>query len=175
MKCTAILSHSYLHECFTIKEDSLYWKERPSSHFKTKRAKSIFNKKFANKKAGCLRKDGYLCVIISGRRHLSHRVIWVMTYGFNPEFIDHINGDRSDNRIENLNAVSQKENNRNASMRKDNASGVVGVSWYSRYGKWLVRISNRHVGYYDDFFSACCARKSKENQLGYHQNHGKRS
>lgn len=47
--------------------------------------------------------------------------------------------------------------------RCDNTTGIAGVGWCNTFKKWYVRIGNKRLGYYKDFFEACCARKSKEN------------
>lgn len=69
----------------------------------------------------------------------SGRVVWILHNGYLPKnlVIDHVDGDTTNNRIENLRAISQSENNRNASIRKDNASGIPGVSfsYCSKTGK----------------------------------------
>jgi hypothetical protein len=173
MKCKTKLCKKYLKECFYFLGEHLYWKKRPLHHFKNARSQKSFNSNFSNKRAGSVRSDGYLCVVLDGKRHLVHRVVWVIKKGFNPEFIDHIDGDRLNNQISNLREVSKGQNNQNSSIRTDNKSGIVGVSWYKNYSKWLVKISNTHIGYFDCFFLACCARKSAESKLGYHSNHGK--
>ena len=56
--------------------------------------------------AGCLCKDGYVTIGVNSHNYKAHRLAWVMVYGDYPDgeqpFIDHINGKRGDNRIENL-------------------------------------------------------------------------
>lgn len=60
----------------------------------------------SGKAAGCRRSDGYLVVRIDRRLYLSHRLVWMCAHGEWPtDHIDHINGDRSDNRIDNLRDV----------------------------------------------------------------------
>lgn len=90
--------------------------------------------------------------------------------------IDHINHDKTDNRIENLRQVTHSENHKNRKYRK-NTSGCTGVNIYKRTGKWIVTIAiegvGTNLGYYSDFFEACCVRKSAEVQHGYHLNHGR--
>lgn len=69
---------------------------------------------------------GYSKLRVDGRYVYAHRVIWKMHHGDDPHQIDHINGDRCDNRIENLRAASVGENNR-ASRRNTSATGFKGV------------------------------------------------
>lgn len=71
----------------------------------------------------------------------AHRIIWEMFNGAIPEGkeIDHINGVKSDNRIENLRLCDRHINCKNAAKRRDNSSGVTGVS-KTYNGKWVVQI-----------------------------------
>lgn len=80
-------------------------------------------------KAGCLGAKGYIQISLGDRRYLSHRLVWLYTSGVFPEEqIDHIDGDRSNNRLENLREVPCSVNLRNQKMRPKNTSGITGVS-----------------------------------------------
>ncbi len=73
---------------------------------------------------------GYNRIMIDGKSYRSHRLAWLDVYGsFPPDMIDHINGIRDDNRIENLRAVSNQENSRNVNKSTNNTSGYLGVCW----------------------------------------------
>lgn len=89
--------------------------------------------------------------------------------------IDHINHDRSDNRIQNLRMVTKISNGRNLTKKINNTSGVTGVSWYKSRGKWRVQImvdrKSMHIGYFSDFESAVAARISANERYGFHKNH----
>lgn len=95
---------------------------------------------------------GYHRVCIDSERYQAHRVAWLYHYGEWPEkFIDHINGDRADNRIENLRQASAQMNLENLrSPQKNSSSGLLGVHWSKQDGKWRAEIgSNRkkiHLG-----------------------------
>lgn len=73
---------------------------------------------------------------------LMHRFIWENFKGPIPEnyVIDHINGNTLDNRLENLQCITQKENTRKQRKKKNNTSGYRGVSFSQRTNKWLARI-----------------------------------
>ncbi|MCK1783382.1 HNH endonuclease [Pseudomonas sp. TNT11] len=125
--------------------------------------------------AGSPNMDGYLRVKINNVLFRVHRVIWLITFGEWPKGqIDHINGIRDDNRIENLRDVTVQGNQRNQHIRTDNSSGVPGVRLEN--GKWRVRIKidGKYicVGRFQNFDSAVAARKDAEAIYGFHPNHG---
>lgn len=85
--------------------------------------------------------NGYKTGYVMGRAFRSHRVVWAMTYGRWPEnHIDHVNGDKTDNRIENLRDITNEENTRNARYVRSGRSIVPGVQWVPRLNKWQARI-----------------------------------
>ena len=92
-------------------------------------------------RAGYLRADGRRSIRIAGKQILEHRAVFLYHYGYLPKFIDHRNGDPCDNTIENLREATRSQNNHNAKLRKDNTSGVKGVSWNQRERKWKARLS----------------------------------
>ena len=129
---------------------------------------------------GSVSSSGHLVVYIFGRSYKLHRIIWVYLYGHAPKGqIDHINGDRADNRASNLREVSNLDNCRNQKIRKTNKSGVMGVCWHKRRCKWQSNIMNNdgefeYLGIFTSMFEAICARKSAEIKYGYHTNHGRK-
>lgn len=88
--------------------------------------------------------NDYWQVRIDGNLYQAHRLLWVYYYGTVPNrFIDHINGDRQDNRICNLRDVSDEANAQNIrAPKKGNQSGVLGVVKY--FNKWAAYID--HMG-----------------------------
>lgn len=89
---------------------------------------------------GSPNKAGYLRTCVAGKLYYNHRLIWFMVHGTWPELVDHINGNRADNRIENLRECSHTGNMRNMAMRKDSATGVKGVNWRPAKRKYRARI-----------------------------------
>ena len=127
--------------------------------------------------AGKIFGKGYVRVEIKGRAYLAHRLAFLYMTGKMPYNTDHINHIRHDNRWVNLREVTPSENQRNASKRKDNTSGITGVLRIKKTGKLQARIvinrKTKYLGTFDDFFEAVCTRKSAEVRYNFHENHGK--
>ena len=85
---------------------------------------------------------GYYRVCVDSRRYMAHRCAWLCVHGAWPEHdIDHINGDRGDNRIANLRDVPNQINRQNMrGPRSDNKSGLLGVHWHEGTQKWRARV-----------------------------------
>ncbi len=110
----------------------LSWKAAPS-----------FNTSRIGSEAGTLRPDGYREVRVNGRLCLTHRIAWAITAGSWPvAFLDHVNRDRSDNRLVNIREASASQNQSNKGVRKDSRSGVKGVTWHPALKKWRAIITH---------------------------------
>ena len=158
------------------KTGKMTWKNRPvfaskaqkNNHCK-KDVTRRFNQRYAGTPALQSKKgNGYLYGNILARNTLAHRAAWCIFYGAWPEsVIDHINGNRSDNRIENLRDVSCSENNQNR----------IRPPKYKHYGicrnmnkdKWVARIVHKgkllHLGTFDSEDDAANARIKAEKKL----------
>lgn len=98
--------------------------------------------------------------------------------GEDPNDIDHINGDPSDNRFVNLRNVSHQDNGRNMKLNKASTSGCPGVGFDKRRNVWCARIHlnyrNKFLGQFKSFDEAVAARRAAEVEFGFHENHGQR-
>mgnify|MGYP003145362455 CR=1 FL=1 len=123
------------------------WRERPVSMFRDGRRLraasecSRWNSRYSGSVAGTLKDTGYVEIGILGKLYPAHRLAWLMTYGrFPQKKIDHVNGERADNRIANLREADDFQNAANSRKRKDNTSGFKGVSFRKDLEKWQARI-----------------------------------
>jgi hypothetical protein len=160
----------------------LYWRERPVEMFegglRPEASCKAWNVRFAGKEAlTAVNASGYHNGGVFGKIYLAHRVAFAISFGYWPDQIDHINGDRKDNRICNLRDVPNRQNSVNSKLRHTNTSGVSGVSWVKRRKAWIARVSlygNRFfVGYSKSFEDAVKARKEAEQKYNYDPLHGK--
>lgn len=123
---------------------------------------------------------GYRKARISGRNFYAHRVAWFLFHGVAPKYeIDHINGNRADNRISNLRDVPAELNNRNKAKSKHASSGITGIYKADRPACWVPQVSvgNRSIslGATPCIGIAIRRRRAAEAELGFHKNHGRRS
>lgn len=106
--------------------------------------------------------NGYLRVVIHKQSYYLHRLAWLWMTGTWPQQqIDHINGDRADNRWCNLREATHAENCLNTKLRSNNTSGTKGVSWHKLARKWKAEIHmngvSRHIGVFADKGTATAA------------------
>ena len=155
-------SQDYLNSIFEYKNGKLYWKSKTSQRTKI------------GEVVGSLHKYGYLTVSIKYTEYKVHRLIWKMLTGTDPEFeIDHINHNRSDNRIENLRDT--KENHKNKSKYKTNTSGHSNINIDNRKRNKKYQVIFDAFKYFKSFSSleeAIQHRDEKYIEFGYHENHG---
>lgn len=160
----------------------LFWKERGPEHFTTKKISAEklagrWNAQFAGEVAGSPCGNRYLGLTIQYAQYLAHRIIWKMLFGRDPDNIDHVDGDRANNRLANLRGVSAQDNHRNKCTPVTNTSGIIGVYFDGKRNKWCAAITDSgravFIGRYDTLLDAAEARKNAEIRLGFHPNHGR--
>ena len=115
-------------------------------------------------------KQRHKVIRINNKIYGAHRLAWLYVYGKWPDgYVDHINGDPTDNRISNLRDSTQSQNLCNSKLPITNKTGVKGVSWDSERKQWFAKIHYQKrqyaLGRYDDFDIACEVVKKKRLEL----------
>jgi hypothetical protein len=153
------MTKDYLNQLFRYENGKLFWQIK------------IAKKTIIGEEVGSLTKGGYLSVVVNKKAYRLHRLIFLHQKGYLPKILDHINGIKTDNRIENLRPASFEQNTQNAKIRKDNTSGSKGVRWHKHAKKWAVRVkANKkifHFGYFKDFELADLVAQEARNK--YHK------
>jgi len=118
----------------------------------------------------------YIKITFKGVKYSAHHLAWALHYGVFPSLeIDHIDGNGCNNLISNLEEKTREENQKNKRLFSNNKSGIAGVRKVSDTKfRAEIRVDNisQHLLFTNDFFEACCARKSAERRFGFHENHG---
>ena len=164
-----MLTYDRANELFHYEPSSgkLFWKKRTNGNIpKDLEARSKDNR------------YGYLRVNIKGKIYMVHRVIMILS-GIEVGdglFVDHINHDRTDNRLENLRVVTKEQNTRNLSLYKKNKTGYPGVYQHETTKRYIahIRVNNKklHLGCFKTLEEAAAARAEAEIKYGFHPNHG---
>ncbi len=150
-------------DVFSYADGILYWRCRPREHFRTERGWRVFLSQRSGRIAGNNDGHGYIQVRMCKKLLQTHNIVWEMHNGTIPDgmLVDHANGIRTDNRIENLQLATRAENNRNSLLPIDNASGYKGVSLDKKSGRWKAQITvdyrNVFLGRFDSKISAALA------------------
>ena len=152
----------------------LFWLRRGPEWFASQASCKIWNLRFAEKEAftstTC---DGYKQGSILGQRYKAHWLIWALVNGpQGKSYVDHINGDRADNRLTNLRLATHAQNLWNRGPAKNNALQVKGVYQDKRRGTWNAEIAadkcrKRKTGF-PTMEAAVAARREMETEM-----HGK--
>lgn len=169
---------------FFYKDGDIFWKSRPRSDFRSDKSWKSTNANFAGKRAGAVvtsskSATSYRQVEVFGKAFKCHRVIWEMHNGGIEKgfYIDHIDGNGLNNKIENLRLVDALRQMHNLPRQKSNKSGIVGVCWHKSAKLWQARISFDGVRYDLGRFAsktdAIKARADAQIRFNYHENHGR--
>ena len=97
---------------------------------------------------------GYRRIKIDCRLYAAHRLAWLyQTRSWPPDMIDHIDGNKLNNRFRNLREATRSENNSNSKRPANNSSGFKGVSYRKQVGRWTAQITvnnkRSHIGYFN--------------------------
>ena len=173
-----------MRECIDYNPDTgeIRWKVRPLHHFYSPKVGEAWNRRLAGKHWIVNKYSGYRTSTISGVCLRGHRVAWLITHGEWPNgFLDHIDGDKTNNRLDNLRVVDPAESSKNKGKQVRNKSGINGVYLDLKGNKskpWRVYIGvngkNKFIGGYETKEQAKQARDQAEADYGYHTNHGQR-
>lgn len=158
-------SANELHEIFTYNDGKLYWKKKTAICVKI------------GTEAGLKHGKGYLIVPIKYKHYYVHRIIYAMHHNDVPYIIDHIDGNKANNKIENLRPATRQENARNCKKQKNNTSGEKNVFWHKNSKKWKVALSinNKltHIGTFSEFEDAKkAAYNARIRHHGVYAQHG---
>lgn len=134
------------------------------------------NQRYVGNEAGWIETKGYRAIMVAGKIYKAHRIAWLFLTGEWPALqIDHINGNKSDNRAVNLRLATSGENQRNRGKLRTNTSGFKGVHWIKRRRKYAASIRfdgcRKHLGYFDSPEDASRAYSTAAKQ--YHGNFAK--
>lgn len=157
------LTKEMANKLFTYKDGDLFWKTKTSPCSRVN----------VGQKAGTINSRGYMQVGVGRKLQMNHRIIFLMHHGYLPKIVDHIDGNKVNNKIENLRAATDFENKWNLPRRRTNTSGVKGVTWHKAAKKWWARCNAKNkifsIGYFDKIEDAKIAidlfRKEKHGDF----------
>ncbi len=146
---------------------AFFWRKKRLGILKTRRAGSFYS-------------NGYRRICIDYTVYLEHRLAFLYMTGEFPEnHVDHIDGNRANNKWVNLREATPVINGKNQKMAVNNVSGITGVRWKENDLRWVAYIqSNKKqifLGCFENLFDAACARKSAQLKYQFHENHGRRT
>jgi hypothetical protein len=159
------LTQEYVSQLFEYKQNDLY------------RKKTVGSRAIKGQIAGSILKDGYRQVKIGLKSYKVHRIIFLMQYGYLPEQVDHINGNRSDNRLKNLRPATNATNQYNRKPQRNNATGHKNVHFCNRSKKYIVSFRTngklKSYGSFSDMNEAkCVAMQTRIELHKEYANHG---
>jgi hypothetical protein len=164
IKTNLNLSQDILNELFEYRDGNLFWKINRGSVKK-------------GQMSGTLANTGYWQIQICKRFYLAHRLIFLMHKGYLPDELDHIDGNKLNNCIDNLRETTKSQNQFNKGLMKNNTSGVKNVHWCNTSNKWRVLISvngkQKDFGQFKDLEVAkVVAINFRKQHHGEFANHG---
>lgn len=159
MTTTQLLTQESLKEWFDFDGKNLSWKD------KTRETKI------------CKNAGGYPMIRYAGNARLVHRLVFILSHGYEPKQIDHIDGDKTNFSIDNLRDCGQTENAMNKTVQSNSKSGLKGVFWDKTFKRWVVSVGikgkqYRKTGFKtaEDAFEFACLMRDMIH--GTYANHG---
>jgi HNH endonuclease len=120
-----MITQEYLRANFYYEDGMLYRKHNTAN-----------NKIKSGDPAARLHKaTGYYRICIDNKRYPFHRVMYLYHHGVMPDIVDHIDCDKTNNRIENLRDANATWNNTNKKIQRNNSSGIKGISFYTKFNR----------------------------------------
>jgi len=124
-----MLTQQQALDLFEYKNGKLYWRVNASPLAQI------------GMEAGSPAASGHLKIGYKRRYYFAHRIVYLMFNGELPRFIDHINNDPSDNRIENLRAATAAQNAMNKKLNRNSTSKIKNVHWCAKRNSWQVQMN----------------------------------
>lgn len=141
MRTNKLPSYEILHELFELKDGQLF------------RKKSVSNNTKVGDKVGTFTAQGYVQVKIKGKLHSAHHIVYKMLNNKEAVLLDHIDGNKSNNKIENLREATSSQNAINA-KKIANKSGCKNVLWQKSRQNWIVKLhvngNQKYIGEFKD-------------------------
>lgn len=136
------ISHSRLRELFDY--------DASTGEFIVLKRRARMTTQIGDRVGGSAQRNGYMRLSVDKREYMFHRLVWFWNHGRWPtEHIDHIDGDRKNNRIANLREATQSENNQNKkSASRRSKSGLLGVFWIEKQKHFIAVIRVNGKGKY---------------------------
>jgi hypothetical protein len=126
---TQPITQQYLQSLFDYKDGELFWKLSKAKHI------------HVGDKAGILHKNGYFRTGINSKLYSNHRLVYLYHKGSIPKYVDHIDGNKLNNKIENLREANKYQNQQNSKLSIKSTSGIKNVVLCPQTKKWAVKIS----------------------------------
>ena len=146
---------------------ALTWRHRDEALFKRHSQFLNWNARYPGKVTGYKNSFGYLLVHIWPKLFMAHRLVWLIVHGEPVPEIDHIDGDRANNRIANLRPATRTQNRANSGISRNNTTGVKGVSVHKN--RFHARIMHNgdaiHLGSFRTITEAARARQEAAERL----------
>jgi hypothetical protein len=159
------VTQQQIQSLFDYKDGKLFWKEN--------RARGKIK---AGSEAGCLTSQGYHRLMIGYKEYPTHRMVFLYHYGYMPKMVDHIDGNKLNNCIENLRDSDSQTNQYNRRKGVNNTSGCKNVSWHEKNKTWQIHIRHNkkvHCWYIKDFeLAELVAQEARLKFHGDFVNHG---